>query len=512
MKHRRAGKELYQQLRALPWPQLWEEEVPQFDQASDRERFERVAVIRAVGAAFAEGGATEPREEVRQWLRRLLHDPQEKIRRYAIAALPKLGAGAGDEAELLSLLRRDGPEREKKILGRTLERIGGAATLEVLESTGAGTVQTQQKIRASVARLDRPSAIRLDRTLPGSDRLRLHLRGRRGLEDFVREEVMAQGKFRVVEVKPGLVVVSARVPFTLADVFALRCFGTVSFSLGLVSSGSDRNSIKELAAVIVSTQARQIFTALTQGAIRYRLDFLARGHQRALVRRVAERVYELCPDLLNDAREVPWAIDIYPAERADSVELRPRLGANPRLAHRLDDLPASSHPALAACLARLAGRRENESIWDPFCGSGLELIERALLGGVRRVYGTDRSAEAIAITKRNFAAAPLASMEAHFICGDFRALAQLAGLAPGSLSLIISNPPLGRRVPVPDLRGLFNDLFAVAATLLAPGGRLVFVNPFLLESPQPSLKLQSRRVVDLGGFNCRLEEYHKLGS
>ena len=56
MKHRRAGKELYQQLRALPWPQLWEEEVPQFDQASDRERFERVAVIRAVGAAFAEGG------------------------------------------------------------------------------------------------------------------------------------------------------------------------------------------------------------------------------------------------------------------------------------------------------------------------------------------------------------------------------------------------------------------------------------------------------------------------
>src|SRR5205085_6866374 len=109
-----------------------------------------------------------------------------------------------------------------------------------------------------------------------------------------------------------------------------------------------------------------------------------------------------------------------PAAHGDSVELRPRLSPDPRHAHRLADVPAASHPPLAACMARLAGRQENESVWDPFCGSGLELIERALLGGVRRVFGSDRSAEAVAITGRNFAAAQPGTVAARFTCCDFR--------------------------------------------------------------------------------------------
>ncbi|MEO6742272.1 MAG: hypothetical protein ABIP20_18670, partial [Chthoniobacteraceae bacterium] len=56
---------------------------------------------------------------------------------------------------------------------------------------------------------------------------------------------------------------------------------------------------------------------------------------------------------------------------------------------------------------------------------------------------------------------------------------------------------------------LFEDIFAVAADMLAPGGRLVFTNPFNMESPERSLKLQSRHTVDLGGFECRLELYRK---
>jgi tRNA G10 N-methylase Trm11 len=139
----------------------------------------------------------------------------------------------------------------------------------------------------------------------------------------------------------------------------------------------------------------------------------------------------------------------------------------------------------------------------------LELIERTLLGGVRRAYGTDRSASAIGIAGRNFAAAQFGNVEARFTCSDFRDFATMEGLSPNSLTLIITNPPLGRRVPVPNLRGLFDDLFAVATKLLRPGGRLVFTNPFRMESPQPLLKLQSRHVVDLGGFDCRLEVYRK---
>ena len=510
MKSGNTGKELYRRLRALPWERLWTEEVARFDRATPRERFDTVSVIRAVGVVFSESGPAGQRDEVREWLRKQLKDREEKIRRYAMAALPKIGAGAGEEAELLALLRTGTNEREAKFLGRTLDKIGGEATLEILAATSALPAQTEQKVRASVARSQRPSAILLNRAVSDFAGLRIHLRGRAGLEAIVREEVEAQGKFRVVEVQPGLVAIAAAAPFTLAEIFVLRCFDTVGFVLGTAKSASDAAPIEALAGIIASPLSQRLLGTLTEGAIRYRLDFVAKGHQRAVVRDVTNRAYALCPKILNDAREAPWAIDIHPSVQGDSVELRPRITPDPRHAFRLDDVPAASHPPLAACMARLAGRQENESVWDPFCGSGLELIERALLGGVRGVFGTDLSDRAIDIARRNFAAAKPNFTGAHFSCCDFRDFARNENLAARGITLIISNPPLGRRVPIRNLRGLFDDFFAVAAKVLAPGGRLVFTNPFRMESPQPSLKLVSRQVVDLGGFECRLELYRKL--
>ena len=516
MKSANTTKEHYRQLRAMPWEQLWQEEVPRFDRAAPRERFEQVSVVRAVGVVFLESGPAAQRDEVSQWLRKLLQDPEEKIRRYAIAALPKIGAGANEEAELLALLRTGTGEREAKFLGQTLDKIGGEATLKALGTTGALGLQTEQKVKASVARGQSPSSIVMTREITDFRELRIHLRGRAGLEGIVREEVETQGKFSVLEVQPGLVAISAKAAFTLADIFSLRCFGTVGFVLGLVKSADGSASTEALAKVIASPLSQHLFTALTQGAIRYRLDFVAKGHQRAAVREIANRAYALCPQILNDAREAPWAIDIHPAANGETIELRPRLSPDPRHTYRLDDVPAASHPPLAACMARLAGRQENESVWDPFCGSGLELIERARLGGVRRVFGSDLSAEAVAIATRNFTAASqdngaakLGNVVTRFARCDFREFPDMQELPAGSLTLIISNPPLGRRVPIRNLRGLFEDIFAVAADMLAPGGRLVFTNPFNMESPERSLKLQSRQTVDLGGFECRLELYRK---
>ena len=90
----------------------------------------RVAVIRAVGVVFAESGPVEEKEKVREWLLALLQDSSEKVRRYAAAAIPKIGAGAKEEGRLLSALRTATGEREKKFLARTLGKIGGPAALE----------------------------------------------------------------------------------------------------------------------------------------------------------------------------------------------------------------------------------------------------------------------------------------------------------------------------------------------------------------------------------------------
>ncbi len=505
------AKELYKRLRELTCDQLWDEEVVRFDRALPRERTERVALVRAVGVVFSETGTEAHKEKARAWLRGLLSDPCEKIRRYAMAALPKIGAGPVEEAELLALMRTTGVDREKKFLGQSLGKIAGAATLHAMEG-GGFDLQTRQKVKANVARAESPSAISMEGVFADFSGLRILLRGRTGLEEIVRDEVndspAARGKFRVADVRAGLVALTAIAPFTLGDIYALRCFGAVGFELG--HANAEPELIEAWAALITSPRAQNIFKAFTTGSIRYRLSFAGKGHQRSAVRRVATQAYAACPDIINDARGAPWTVEIRPAADGGAVELIPNPARDPRLYFRMRDVPAASHPPLAACMARLAGEAVDEVAWDPFCGSGLELIERALRGGVRRIVGTDLSAAAVEIARENVAAAKLNSIQATFVCSDFRDFQQIKGLEPESVGLVITNPPMGRRVPIPDLRGLIEDLFSVAAIVLKPGGKLVFANPVRMESTQRSLKLQSRRVVDLGGFTCRLEEYLKV--
>jgi predicted RNA methylase len=512
---KKAGKELYRQLRALSWEQLWTDEVPRFDKASPKERSQRVAVVRAVGVVFSESGGPERKEEVKRWLLGLLQDPCEKIRRYAMAALPKIGAGPNEEAELLALLRTTSSGREKKFLAQALEKIGGMATLETIQA-GAQALPplTEQKLKARVARSQSPSAIRMAGLLSDVAGLRIHLRGRRGLEAVVRDEaeeaIRTRGQFRFAGVGGGLVALTPVAPFALADIYALRCFGAVGFVPGGDPASNQAESIETLASVIASSLSRRVLQAFTEGSIRYRLNFIGRGHQRSAVRLLAVRVHALCPEILNDARNVTWTADVYPGGHGHFVEWRPNLTPDPRFYYRRRDVPAASHPQLAACMARLAGRVENEIVWDPFCGSGLELIESALLGGVRGIHGTDLSAAAIAIARDNFAAALVKPVPANFVRGDFRDYAASGSLGPDSVTLIITNPPMGMRVPVPDLRGLIGDLFNVAAKVLRPGGRLVLANPVSMKKPPRSFQLLSRQAVDLGGFDCRMEKYLKL--
>jgi 23S rRNA G2445 N2-methylase RlmL len=505
---RKSAKDLYKQLRGLSWQTLWSGEVARFDASSPEERKKRVAVIRAVGVVFAESGPVEEKTQVQTWLLGLLQDPCENVRRYAMAAMPKIGAGAEEERKLLSALRTTTEEREKKFLARTLGRIGGPAAL-AQGSLG----DAEQKVKASIARLENPSAVRIHGVFADFPELRIHLRGRHGLEMFVSDEVeqsqRKHGKFRVAEVQKGRVTIVPVAPFSLGEIYAMRCFGTVGFVLGHAGGSSETESMEALAAVITSSLSRRLLRTFTEGSVRYRLNFVSKGHQRAAVASLAKHVYARCPEILNDARKVTWTIDIYPIGRGKLVELRPNLTPDPRFSYRQKDVPAASHPQLAACLARLAGRTGNEVIWDPFCGSGSELIESAMLGGVRRVYGTDLSAEAVGIAQVNFAAAKVESVPAKFICGDFREVASGQDLGAGTVTLIITNPPMGMRVPVADLRQLIKDLFSVAVAVLKPGGRLVLVNPLSMETPHPLLKLQFQQKVDLGGFEGRMEKYLK---
>lgn len=518
----KSDQDLYKRLRDLPKEQLWEREVVRFNAADTRERMSTVAVIRAVGSTFGRFGTEDEKRAVREWLLTLLDDPQEKIRRYAAAAVPKIGAGDQGEEKLLDVLKNSPGEREQRHLGRALEKVGGVATLAV---AGEGLLppQSRQKVQAGVARREQPAAISLVAPLPVPESLRIHLRCRRGLEGFVKaegaEKLRPHEGFRVVAVRSGWVTLEVAQECTLATLYRLRTFATLGIYLGTIADGDGAEWVESLAACIASPRSSALMKAATKGVPRYRIDFPTRGHQRGAIRRVAERAYELCPEILNDSREAPWSIDVIPTgegRKESYVELRPRLYPDPRLAYRQDDIPAASHPPLAACMARLAGPHSQEVVWDPFCGSGLELVERGLLGGVKALHGTDLDPKAIAVAEANISAARLSNVqsisECIFVESDFRDALRPghpAGIRPGSVSLIITNPPLGRRVRVKDLQGLFDDLYDAASEALKPGGRLVFANPLRTGPTDSSLKLEYRQAIDMGGFECRLEMYRK---
>ena len=497
-----AAKDSYKQLRCFSWEQLWVEHVSAFNAATPPSEARNAGLVRAVGVVFSESGRRSQKDEVAAWLRSLLQDPDEKIRRYAMAALPKIGAESADEEALINLLRKaNPPEREKKFLARALDKIGGKATLEIADELPG---QTALKVKASVAREESPSEIRVDQVVDVFSGLRIHLRGRRGLEGFVRKELEstmpARRLFVVGSSQPGLVEIAPLGPFRLSDLLTLRCFGTLGFVLGTIPKPDSA----EIASLITAPPARALLQKLTKGAIRYRLEFPSLGHQRGLVRDIANRAYALCPDLLNDARGAPWAVEIHPHRGRFTVELRPRFSPDPRFAYRRLDVPAASHPPLAACMGHLAGNSGHDVVWDPFCGSGLELIERGFLGGVRKLLGSDRSAAAIDVAECNLAASGL-RMASEFFHGDFRN----TNLAPSSISQIISNPPMGRRVPIPDLEGLIHDLFDIAARVLQPGGVLVFANPLSSRPSDARLKLDTTQRIDLGGFDVHLEKFIK---
>lgn len=513
--HQQTPEDSYARFRTCSCRELWEKHMPRFDRLTGRARLDDVGLVRAVGVVFAEHGSEQEKASVRAWMRTLLQDPEEKIRRYAINALPKLASGPGEEQALLALLARTASEREKTSLTTALDKIGGRATLELLDKNPGLSPVTQQRIRANVARGEGTGGVVMDRNLSDIRGLRIHLRGRRGLEPFVREELehhpRTRDRFQVIEAGKGLVALRPLSSFSLGDLYSLRCCGSVGFVVGLVKESTAPERTEAMARAIASPISRRLFQSFHQGPPRYRLEFLEPGNTRNLVRDIAARAFALCPDILNDSHQAPWAIDVHRTKAGESLELRPRLSPDPRFSYRVGDVAAASHPPLAACLARWAGRTDSpERIWDPFCGSGLELIESALLGRVQEIHGTDLSAEALAITRANLEAASLAGVKTRLTCCDFRDFQQKAGIQPDSLTLVISNPPLGRRIRIPNLRGLMEDLLRAAATVLQPGGRLVFTNPMKLECPVPSLQLESRIMADLGGFDCRLEKYVKV--
>ncbi|MDX2092216.1 MAG: methyltransferase [Kofleriaceae bacterium] len=480
-------------------------------------------LIAAVGLLARAGD-----REARAHLVTTTRDAAPRVRRAAIVALGKLGAqapagterSAGDLDDVrTALLARwdadDATPDERRALAEALGKIGGDAALARLGALDAGADKelARRRDRAVLmmnrsAQRDEDSTIAADVVPPQS--LMVRLRCRPGLAELLHAELRVLGLASAGRRSTPRLLADDDAPSrhdyvdVLLDgpwqvLFASRLWASASMRVPLV--GMPRG---DLAGAIVATLTTGVvpvlFTRWTRGPIRWRLG-MREGTRRSLIWRVAKDVAAKAPQLINDPTQTTW--DIVVDEREGILEIMPRRIVDPRFAYRVAEVPAASHPSIAAALVWLAEQRATDRVWDPFCGSGLELIERARRGPAALLLGTDIDDDALAAARANLTAAGVvAKLE--------RADARTH--APGPIDLIITNPPLGSRVQL-DAAALLAAALPGFARQLAPGGHLVWISPAPAKTSPVAeaqgLYLARSFWVDLGGVRGRLERWDR---
>lgn len=107
--------------------------------------------------------------------------------------------------------------------------------------------------------------------------------------------------------------------------------------------------------------------------------------------------------------------------------------------YKLEHLPASLRPSVAAALAFLSHPTPQDRVLDPLCGAGTLLIERALLAPCAEAWGGDIREEAVAMARRN---ARAAGVRATWRTWDACALP----LEAESVNRILTNLPFGKQI------------------------------------------------------------------
>lgn len=441
-------------------------------------------------------------------------------------------SAADDDIRAVLIARWDAadvPPDERRALAEALGKIGGAGVRERLEALDAASDKELERRRdRALLVTDREekrgedSEILVDKAPPRPLVVRLGCRP--ALAELLIAEARAAG-FDGKAVRDDAVDVPLTGPWQ--TLFASRLWATAAIRVedrGLREAKGDRAKVTDaIVRAVVSDEVRGLMTAWTRGPIRWRLS-LARGHQRAVVWTVAKEVTRRAPMLINDPTQTTWDVRVDDDEGV--LELVPRRADDPRYAYRVAEVPAASHPSVAAAVVWLAGIERGERVWDPFCGSGLELAEAALRGA-GTVIGSDLDDEALAAARANLdaLAGGVATGAARGDAGAARSDGASANRAnvvlehgdarryvPGAVDAIITNPPLGSRVHV-DAGALLAEALPHFARQLRPGGRLVWITPQWRRTTPAAeaqgLVLVRSLFVDLGGVRGRLERWDR---
>lgn len=321
----------------------------------------------------------------------------------------------------------------------------------------------------------------------------LRVRFKEGMHDWVIREIKQRAGIALLKIGRGELLLRCDQDRSYAEVLSWR---TVLDHAFVQPEGG---LVDFVAAKALQDQLQELYPAQS---IPFRLALPAQGRQASWA--LAPKVVQAFAQLVNEPRQ-SW---LELGQSSDgSAWARPRLRElDDRFGYRVAEIPAASHPTVAAGLAAAAQPREGDRIWDPFVGSGLELIEAGLRVPCGLLLGSDLDAKALDCAHAN---AKAAGVTLRLEREDARHI----DLPP--LDKVISNPPHGRRVAQDqDLQALYSAVFERAWSALVDGGEIHWLCPQPEWIHQRALakggQSELRARIDLGGLVVCYQRIRKL--
>ena len=127
-------------------------------------------------------------------------------------------------------------------------------------------------------------------------------------------------------------------------------------------------------------------------------------------------------------------------------------------------MPGGIRPTVAAVLVRLSKPAPEEVFYDPFCGSGSIVRERARYNA-RRILASDLSERAVEAAKANV------PETVRVFCCDATSMKA----ADNSVDVIVSNIPWGKQIVVEDIGTLYRMFLREADRVLTEKGRMILL-------------------------------------
>ncbi len=388
---------------------------------------------------------------VRQLLLTHLRNHDGAERRSLINCLGQLGLDPATESALLALWKQEKRDDQLRVLAAALGKTGGQQSLSALEtcvSAAPLVLREIAKARAAISsRQGGESSLLADKIVSG---VLVRLRCRSGLGGLLLEH-LPETLRRARETAPGQI--EAELHGNLNSLLSCRLWSEAVFL------------VKKPIETALPGEAGALLRNLTSGPVTWRLHLpnASRGELLDTVR--AAQI--AAPDLTNSPAGALWEM----RPLANEVEILPRHWPDTRFSYLRETIPAMTHAPLAAALAALSKPSAEDVVWDPFCGAGTELAERAQAGPYARLIGSDYDPTAMNAARQNVST--IANLSLHV--GDAFEL-KFQGV-----NVLLTNPPYGRKVQGENNAMLLRRLLETASRNI-PRGRIVMCSPMPRET------------------------------